>query len=193
MKLNKIKARCLERKHFSIVDGPDGVQWFSNDSSLWLCIGIHIERENLPELFGLSPKQVKKCIFSAIKEQGDEYGIAMTDGEPELDYMGDVWDYEQQIMAFRSAEGLLFVTRSAAEPCNIEGETAFTLRMYEDDDGKRYPMVALYRGMICEALLRAVDLPYADAIVKRLARLGDIPAWTGEEVSENEAAAVKAG
>lgn len=36
MKLNKIKSLCLEAKRFIVVDGPDGVQWFSNDSSLWL-------------------------------------------------------------------------------------------------------------------------------------------------------------
>lgn len=186
MKLNKIKALCLEAKRFTVVDGLDGVQWFSNDSSLWLCVGVWVECNILVDLFGLSVKQAEKCIFRGITKEGGEYGIAMADGEPELEYMSDVWDFEQQIMAFRSAEGLLFVRRASAEPCKITGDTAFTLRMFEDDDGNRFPMVAVYHGMICEALLRPIDKVYADALVKRLARLGEIPIWTGEEVRENE-------
>lgn len=186
MKLNKIKALCLEAKRFTVVNGLDGVQWFSNNSSLWLCVGVRVECNILEDLFGLSVKQAEKCVFSGITKDGDEYGIAMADGEPELEYMGDVWDFEQQIMAFRSAEGLLFVRRASAAPCKITGDTAFTLRMYEDDDGNRFPRVAVYHGMFCEALLRPIDKVYADDIVKRLARLGEIPIWTGEEVRENE-------
>ena len=192
MKLNKIKSLCLETKRFTVVDGPDGVQWFSNDSSLWLCVGVRVEFNILEDLFGLSVKQAEKCFFRGITKDGDEYGIAMADGEPELVYMGDVWDFEQQIMAFRSAEGMLFVSRASAEPCKITGDTAFTLRMFEDDDGNRFPRVAVYHGMICEALLRPIDKVYADAIVKRLARLSAFPVWTSEG-GENDEKVDKAG
>lgn len=142
---------------------------------------MRVECNILEDLFGLSVKQAEKCFFRGITKDGDEYGIAMADGEPELEYMGDVWDFEQQIMAFRSAEGLLFVPRAFAAPCKLTDETAFTLRMFEDDDGNRFPRVAVYHGMICEALLRPIGMVYADAIVKRLARLGAIPTYQVKE------------
>lgn len=50
--------------------------------------------------------------------------------------------------------------------------------MFADDDGNRFPRVAVYHGMICEALLRPIDKVYAEALVKRLARLGAFPVWT---------------
>ena len=46
--------------------------------------------------------------------------------------------------------------------------------------------------MICEALLRPIGKAYADAIVKRLARLSAFPVWTSEG-GENDEKVDKAG
>ena len=46
--------------------------------------------------------------------------------------------------------------------------------------------------MFCEALLRPIDKVYANAIVKRLARLGAFPVWT-EKGGENDEKVDKAG
>lgn len=193
MKLNKIKALCLSNKRFNIIEGPDEVQWFTDNKSLWLCVGIHIGRRILPDLFGLKVEQCEKCFFREEEREGDEYGIAMADGEPELAYLGDVWEYEQRLMAFKSADGMLFVPRDYAEPCSITESTVFTIRIFADSDGKPYPMVAVYSGMICEALLHPISESYAEYIRQRMAMLGAIPTYRTEKGGENDEKVDKAG
>lgn len=190
MKLNKIKANCLQAKRFYLIEGPDGVQWFTDTRSLWLCIGIHVDRRVLPELFGLNQKQVEKCLFLEEQQAGDEYGIAMRDEEPELTYLGDVWEYEQRMLSFKGDAGILYVPRASVEPCAIGDETTFTVRMFQDGEGKPAPMVAMYNGMICEAMLQPIADGFAGYILRHMKAMGKLSVWR----AEGEAAPVdKAG
>lgn len=178
MKLNKIKRLCLESKRFNIIDSTDGVQWFTDNRSMWLCVGIVIERGALPELFGLNSKQCEKCLFLGEKRAGEEYGIAMAETEPMLDYMGDVWEFEQRLMALRGEDGMLYVPRAFADACHIERDTTFTVRTLPDAEGEySIPMVAVYNGMICEALLKPIEASWAKCVGERLAKLGEIPPY----------------
>lgn len=192
MKLNKIKACCLNSKRFNLVDGPEGVQWFTDDRNLWLCVGIHVDRRDLPELFGLSDKQVEKCLFLCEREEGDAYAINMGEAELTLTYCGDVWEYEQRLLAFKGDNGMLFVPRAFAEPVRVTDETYFSIRYHETADGKPAPMVAVYNGMICEALLKPISDAYAAYIVNRFKTLGALKPWDdGKEAKEDVETVVK--
>ena len=195
MKLNKIKSNCLKRKRFNIVHGPDGVQWFTDNRSLWLCLGITIERKIMPELFGLTGKQVEKCLFLEETENGEEYGIAMMNTDAPVEYIGDIWEFEQLLMGFRGERGMIYVPRTSADACAIDGNTTFAVRIFDDgEDEKPYPMVAVFNGMICEALLRPIDTAYSGYIQQRMAKLGEIPAWDiRKEENDHGEAVSKAG
>lgn len=193
MKLNKIKANCLNAKRFNLIEGPDGVQWFTDNRSLWLCMGIQVDRRVLPTLFGLTDKQVEKCLFLEESRTGDEYAIGMDGDEPVLDYCGDVWEYDQRLLAFRGKAGMLFVPRAWADAVAVTDETQYTVRMLQNSDGKPEPMVAVYNGMICEAMLQPIADGFAGYILKRMKAMGEIPTWTMEEVRDHVEAEVKAG
>lgn len=69
---------------------------------------------------------------------------------------------------------------------------SYTVRMIPDGGDKLVPMVAVYNGMVCEALLQPITTAFASFIGQRLAKLGAVPAWTLEKEGENdEEAAVK--
>ena len=142
----------------------DGVQWFTDNRSLWLCMGIQVDRRVLPTLFGLTDKQVEKCLFLEESRTGDEYAIGMDGDEPVLDYCGDVWEYDQRLLAFRGKAGMLFVPRAWADAVAVTDETQYTVRMLQNSDGKPEPMVAVYNGMICKAV---APLPSAGATSPR--------------------------
>lgn len=186
MKLNKIKSCCLDTHRFNLVVGPDDVQWFTDNRSLWLCVGIRVDQRALPELFGLTDKQVEKCLFLERLENGDAYAIGMSDGEEEITYCGDVWEFDQRLLAFAVDGQMLFVPRAWADAVKITGETRYTLRMIEDDDGKPMPMVAVYDGMICEAMLQPISSSYAAYIINRMNAMGKTTAWTAKEASDDE-------
>ena len=186
MKLNKIKSCCLDTKRFNLVVGPEGVQWFTDNRSLWLCLGIRVKSHVLPELFGLTDKQIEKCLFLERTENGDAYAIGMSDGEEEIAYCGDVWEFDQRLLAFAVDGQMLFVPRAWADAVKVTDETRYTLRMIEDDDGKPTPMVAVYDGMICEAMLQPISASYAAYIINRAKAMGKTTAWTVKEASTDE-------
>lgn len=186
MKLNKIKSCCLDTKRFNLVVGPDDVQWFTDNRSLWLCMGIRVDSRVLPELFGLTDKQIEKCLFLERREDGDAYAIGMSGDEQEITYCGDVWEFDQRLLAFAVDGQMLFVPRAWADAVKVTDETRYTLRMIEDDDGKPTPMVAIYNGMICEAMLQPISANYAAYILNRAKAMGKTTAWTVKEASTDE-------
>ena len=170
MKINKIKRLCLEAKRFVLFRGPDAM-WFSDGNNLWIVEGIQLERQGLADLFGLNHKQVDKCLLQDGVSDLRCYSAAQQYDDEQLYYEGDVLDGDRQLAAMRTAHGeILFVRRDCLEPCSLD-EADFLLRR----DGEGEPLIAVFDGMLCEALLRPARADVAELIRRNMARLGGMP------------------
>lgn len=189
MKLQAIKKRCVANGLFVIVNGPEGAQWLYDGANHYAIIGIELTEHNIPDIFDLTVKQMGKIFIDTITRRETFYsGIAHRVGE-ELDEVRTIWAYDQKIVALRTADGLLYVPEDAIlAACKRDDYASFTL--VRDPEGK--PMVAVSRGMFCDALLSPVADVIADDISEKLRSVGSLPiirtTIRGEETDEDEVA-----
>lgn len=187
MKLQAIKKRCLASGRFVIVNGPDREQWLYDGANYYAIIGIELRESNIPDVFDLTDKQMDKIFTDTINRRDSFFnGVAHRVGE-ELDEVWTIWAYDQKIVALRTADGLLYVPEDAIlAACKRDDYASFTLVC--DPEGK--PMVAVSRGMFCDALLSPVTDDVADDISEKLRSVGSLPIirTTIREEDEDEVA-----
>lgn len=172
MKLQAIKKRCVANGRFVIINGPDRAQWLYDGANYYAIIGIELTEHNIPDIFDLTVKQMDRIFIDTITRREAIYsGIAHRVGE-ELDEVRTIWAYDQKIVALRTTDGLLYVPEDAIlAACKRDDYASFTL--VRDPEGK--PMVAVSRGMFCDALLSPVSDDVADDISEKLRSVGNMP------------------
>lgn len=173
MKLNEIKQRCMKNRYFSIMNAPDGGQWLSDGFNAWRVCGIHVSKDVLEDLFGLTRKQAARCSFAEMDMQSDRFNGESYEGtEEQMRLLADVWAFDEKHLAMRCQSGLMFVPYSALKPVTFSEDTDFRARM----DGEM-PIIAVYNGIFCDALLSPVAHGKSEAIVQSLRSLTCVPVW----------------
>ena len=183
MNLAKIKKRCVASRQWIIIDADDGNQWLSDGANCYAIVGIRLRESIIQDVFGLSDKQMDKMIVRAEKRAGALYRTGTSVYGEELEEMRTVWAYEQKIVALRNGDGLLYIPEDATlAACGKDDFVYFYLA--RDEDGNL--LVAVYRGMFCEALLSPVRDDIAEQISGQLARVGTMPILRTEIKKEVE-------
>ena len=172
MRLQAIRKRCLASKQLIIINGDDGAQWISDGANCYAIVGIRIRESFLQDVFGLTDKQMDKMIIRTETRNGPLYReTAQTFGE-ELEEMRTVWAYDQKIYALRNADGILYVPEDAIlAACKPDDYIIYQLT--RDERGRL--LVAIIRGIFCEALLSPVSDDVADDISEKLRKVGTMP------------------
>lgn len=191
MRLQAIRKRCLASKQMIIINGDDGAQWISDGANAYAIVGIRIRESFLQDVFNLTDKQMYKLIVRTETRPGPLYReTAQTfGGASELEEMRTIWAYEQKIYALRNADGILYVPEDAIlAACKVEDYISYQLT--RDERGRL--LVAIIRGMFCEALLSPVTDDIADDISEKLRKVGTMPILRTtireEETDEDEVA-----
>lgn len=172
MRLQAIRKRCLASRQLIIINGDDGAQWISDGANAYAIVGIRIRESFLQDVFNLTDKQMDKLIVRTETRPGPLYReTAQIFGE-ELEEMRTVWAYDQKIYALRNADGILYVPEDAIlAACKPEDYISYQLT--RDERGQL--LVAIIRGMFCEALLSPVRDDIADDISEKLRKVGGMP------------------
>lgn len=172
MNIAKIKKRCEASRMWIIIDADDGNQWLSDGANSYAIVGIRLREEFIQDVFGLSDKQMDKMIVRTEKRAGALYRTGTSVYGEELEELRTVWAYEQKIVALRNGDGILYIPEDAIlAACGKDYYVNFYLA--HDRDGKL--LVAVYRGMFCEALLSPVRDDIAEQISGQLAKVGTMP------------------
>lgn len=172
MKLQAIKKRCLASKQMIINNGDDGAQWISDGANAYAIVGIRIRESFVQDVFGLSEKQIDRLIIRTETRPGPLYREGVQTFGEELEEMRTIWAYEQKLYALRNADGILYVPEDAIlAACKPEDYIVYQLT--RDERGKL--LVAIIRGMFCEALLSPVTDDIADDISEKLRKVGSMP------------------
>ena len=172
MRLQAIRKRCLASKQMIIINGDDGAQWISDGANCYAIVGIRIRESFLQDVFGLTDKQMDKMVIRTETRNGPLYRESVQTFGEELEEMRTIWAYEQKIYALRNADGILYVPEDAILAA-CKPEDWITYQLTRDDRGKL--LVAITRGVFCEALLSPVTDDIADDISEKLRKVGTMP------------------
>lgn len=172
MRLQAIRKRCLASKQMIIINGDDGAQWISDGANCYAIAGIRIRENYIQDVFALTDKQMDKMIVRTETRPGPLYRESIQTFGEELEEMRTIWAYDQKIVALRTADGLLYVPEDAIlAACKPEDYIQYMLA--RDERGKL--LVAVNRGLFCEALLSPVSDDVADDISEKLRQVGNMP------------------
>lgn len=172
MRLQAIRKRCLASRQMIIINGDDGAQWISDGANCYAIVGIRIRESYLQDVFGLTDKQMDKMVIRTETRNGPLYRESVQTFGEELEEMRTIWAYEQKIYALRNADGILYVPEDAIlAACKSEDYISYQLT--HDERGRL--LVAITRGMFCEALLSPVSDDVADDISEKLRKVGNMP------------------
>lgn len=172
MKLQAIKKRCLASRQLIIINGDDGAQWISDGANVYNIVGIRIRESFVQDVFALTDKQMDKMIIRTETRPGPLYREGAQAFGEELEEMRTVWAYDQKIYVLRNGGGILYVPEDAIlAACKPEDYIRY--RLSHDERGRL--LVAIYRGVFCEALLSPVTEDVADDISDKLRKVGTMP------------------
>lgn len=189
MRLQAIRKRCLASNQMIIINGDDGAQWISDGANCYAIVGIRIRESYLQDVFGLTDKQMDKMLIRTETRPGTLYRETASIIGEELEEMRTVWAYEQKIYALRNADGILYVPEDAILAA-CKNEDWISYQLTHDERGRL--LVAIIRGMFCEALLSPVTDDVADDISEKLRKVGNMTILRTtigrEETDEDEVA-----
>lgn len=172
MRLQAIRKRCLASRQMIIINGDDGAQWISDGANAYAIVGIRIRESFIQDVFNLTDKQMDKMIIRTETRNGPLYRETVQTFGEELEEMRTIWAYDQKIYALRNADGILYVPEDAIlAACKLEDYIVYQLT--RDERGRL--LVAIIRGMFCEALLSPVTDDIADDISEKLRKVGNMP------------------
>lgn len=111
--LSRIKKRCVASRRWIIIEGDDGAQWLSDGANDYAIVGIRLCESYIPDVFGLSDKQADKMDIRTEKRPGALYRTETAVYGEALDEVRTVWAYDQNIVALRNADGVLYIPEDA--------------------------------------------------------------------------------
>ena len=183
MKLQAIKKRCLATKRMIIINAEDGSQWIYDGRNYCRILGIQLREAWLQEVFGLKNKQMENMFINTENRPDAIFCDGYKPIGEGVDYIRDVWAFDQRIHAFAAGQSVLYITEDSTKPSRFEDY--YDVRLLYDQ--KRNPLVGVYEGMFCDALLEPIPAEFAERIRRNMLEIVDMPTF-GLEVSENEEA-----
>ena len=175
MKLSAIKRCCLEKERFDIRNAENGEQWIGDGCSFWPVEGVKIEEAGVAELFDLTPKKAAECWIGETDVDDWRFArVVRPEAETALKDLGAYWYGETTYRALKALNddfGLLFIPESALDPARGKDDFAYFARFH--DAGS--VLVAVYRGLLCSALVSPLVPDMALKIVEKAARITATP------------------
>ena len=172
MNLAKIKKRCVASGQMIIINGDDGGQWISDGANAYAVVGIRLRENYLQDVFNLTEKQMDRMLVRTETRSGALYREGTQVFGEALEEMRTIWAYEQRIVALRTGDGLLYVPEDAILAAAGKDDY-IDYQLAHDADGRL--LVAVCRGIFCEALLQPVTDDVAEEISKALMRVASMP------------------
>lgn len=184
MKVSAIKNNCRAKRIGIILNSAWGDQWITNGQSAWLVEGMRMDQEALKSLFDLSEKQLGKWLIEERQTKDTRFTATPMEYEEKTDDAGALVYADSVFIGVRSSRGMLYIPYEAIRHIKEEYRS-YAVRWR---NGK--PMVAVYGGMFCQALLMPASNVWAGLLRDR-ARALDAPTYEWPD-PEQEAADAEA-
>ena len=172
MKLSKIKALCLDSRRCVLARASDGALWIGDGRHYYRLIGIEVESDAVDDLLGINPKQGDKMAHlgenrreAFFRREGPVIGDALV-------FRGAVIGYGVHVWVLDGDAGAVYVAEDAVLASRVEDNLA-NFVLVHDGDGE--PLVAVMRGLFCDALLKPAAPEAAEAIREGLDAIARIP------------------
>lgn len=179
MKLNRIKALCLENERFEIVNG-NGCQWIGNGHHFYRVYGARFQIDGLEDLLSVKEGKAAECEWNLYDmEDVEEWRDVPLKDDREAVPVADVWGYDQQLLALDYGRRLLYLRYAALNALEPSARRAYFLR-YVGGEIK----VACCSGMLIEALLAPVDWDDALTLTRALGRVTAMPTYDPREIGK---------
>ena len=148
MNIQHIKRACMNARTAMIYDTPDGQQWIGNGAAAYLIEGIHVDERALTFLFNLSEKQQSEMYMLERSIDDPRFTDTPYDGQeaPAIE-LGMITYLDEDRLALKTDGGVMFI-RYAYVSAIKEKYRSFSVRWW---DGR--PLIAVYDGMFCKALI----------------------------------------
>lgn len=180
MNIQAIKRNCVARGTARVIETVYGDQWISDGNNAWPVQGLWLTAEGLEALFNLNRKQTAEMGFyegtitderftrdnMPLEEHTKEAAVVMLCGE--------------LVVALPSHEGMLFIPHEPIRHIKTDYR-GYAIRW---KDGR--PLVAVYQGMFCEALVCPVDNGDAEAIRRMAEDMLHVFHWREHKADEAE-------
>lgn len=150
MNINAIRRNCMKRRTAIIMDATYS-QWICNGTAAWLVEGLRMDEEAVAALFNLTHKQRDDMYIRQKPMKDPRWSTDWVDGEEAAKEAGMLVYHGDVFVAIRSSEGVLWIPYDAVKHIK-EDYRAFAVRWKNGE-----PIVAVYGGLFCEALVMPLD------------------------------------
>ena len=183
MNIQHIKRACMNARTAMIYDTPDGQQWIGNGAAAYLVEGIRVDERALTFLFNMTQKQESDMYM--LEERTDDPRFIDTPygGEeaPAVE-LGLITYLGEDRLALKTTGGIMFIRYSYVTAIK-EKYRSFTARWW---DGR--PLIAVYDGMFCKALIAPMGNSDVGSIREKLRAMSETPfKWKEHDAEAREA------
>lgn len=183
MNIQHIKRACMNTRTAMIYDTPNGQQWISNGAAAYLVEGIKVDERALTFLFNMTEKQESEMYTLEKSIVDPRFTDTPYEGQeaPAVE-LGLITYLGEDRLALKTDGGVMFI-RYAYVSVVKEKYRSFTARWW---DGR--PMIAVYDGMFCKALIVPMGNNDVDSIREKLRAMNDAPfKWREPEDTARDA------
>lgn len=184
MNIQAIKRNCVASGTARVIETVYRTQWISDGNSAWPVYGIKLTAEGLMELFNLSNKQRAETGFYESVSPDDRFTRDKMPLEETTREAAVLMLYGQLVVALPSSAGMLFIPFEPIRHIKADYRR-YAIRW---KDGR--PLVAVYQGMFCEALVVPCGNTDAEAARKMAEDMLLVFHWRDGKPEEAEADAV---
>ena len=158
MNLNAIKRNCVARGVATLYDAIGGGQWISDGVAAWPVECLRLDVDGLEAIFNLTAKQLADTYICERVTSDLRFRRAPMEDEETSREIGAVMLRGELVLALTSSRGMLYI------PFNEVRHVKEDYRYYGIRWAYGRPLVAVYRGMMIEALVLPMGNEDADAI-----------------------------
>lgn len=151
MNIQAIKRNCVARRRAVILDTIRDEQWITNGVTAYKVDGLRVNEEAVEALFDLSEKQLRNIIIAERPTADLRFTASTMPGEESTDEAGRMEYMGETFIALNSSRGMLYVPVEEIKHIK-EGSRFYGIRW-----GDNGPVVAVYNGFFCEALVMPLD------------------------------------
>lgn len=170
MNIQAIKRACMDARTAVIYDAVNGGQWISNGAVAYQVEGIRVDERGLPYLFNLSEKQEAQMYMSERAIDDPRFSDEpMGEGEETAAELGMMVYQDMDILALKTSGGVMFI-RYAYAAAVKEKYRSYSVRWWE---GR--PLIAVYEGMFCKALIVPMCNVDVETIQKKARAMCETP------------------
>ena len=170
MNIQHIKRACMNARTAMIYNTPDGSQWISNGAAAYLVEGIRVDERALTFLFNMTQKQESEMYMLEKSIVDPRFTDAPYEGQeaPAVE-LGLITYLDEDRLALKTDGGVMFI-RYAYVGAIKEKYRSFSVRWW---DGR--PLIAVYDGMFCKALIVPMGNFDVDTMREKLRAMSDTP------------------